>query len=244
MMIFNGFYLEKDLMAMKIERISDNQIKFILTETDLNERNIRVNELKYGSEKTQELFREIMERATVECDFHTTQETPLIIEAIPISRDGIMIIVTRVSGQEDLEDRLGYPPFLGDYKNIPKSKPKKKMPEIPPDFGIFDKRPPQKSFLGHPRQMIFEFSSLDIATKACARMYGSYLGDNALYKYSGKYYLVLETEGYMISVGQENVLKEYGAKLFGSEISKTFLLERGEVVVGFDAISVLTAYLG
>ena len=229
---------------MKIERISSNEIKFILTETDLSERNMRLSELSYGSEKTQELFREVMERAAVECDFHTTQETPLIIEAIPVSRDSIMIIVTKVGSHEDLEDRFGYPPVLGNYKNISRAKQKKKLADEhgAPDMGA--NRPHVAA-----KQIIFEFKSLDDVTSACTRISGTYIGNNALYKYSGRYYLVIENGqqdqgSSKITASQENILREYGNKFSYLEISKMFLLEHGETVVAEGAIDVISTILG
>ncbi|MCL2375943.1 MAG: adaptor protein MecA [Defluviitaleaceae bacterium] len=223
---------------MKIEKISNNEIKFTLTESDLNERNMRLNELSYGSEKTQELFREIMERAALECDFHTTHETPLIIEAIPVSRDSIMIIVTKVAGHEDLEDRFGYPPVLGNYKNMSRAKQKKKQDNMQPPGNTASIK---KS---SPKQIIFEFASLDHVTSACVRIFGTYIGSNALFKHAGKYYLIIENDTAKITVGQENILKEYGNRFSHLEISKMFLLEHGEVVVESNAVDVVSSLLG
>ena len=226
-------------MAMKIERISDNQIKFILTEGDLSERNIRMNELSYGSEKTQELFREIMERATIECDFHTTHETPLIIEAIPVSRDGIMIIVTKVAGHEDLEDRFGYPPVLGNYKNVSRAKQKKKLPKVAePDTNENSKQSPKAP----SNQAIFRFDSFENVTNACARIGGFYTG-SALFKYSGHFYLVVENDNAKPSGAQENILKEYSQGFSNLEISKLFLLEHGEIIIEKEAIDIISTYL-
>jgi len=228
---------------MKIERISDNQIKFILTESDLSQRNMRLHELSYGSEKAQELFREIMERATVECDFHTTSETPLIIEAIPVSRDGIMIIVTKVASHEDLEDRLGYPPVLGNYKNGAKHMQKKK-PQDAEDAPPLQNAQDTPQTTAPAKQIIFEFATLENVASACARLYGSYDGASALHKYNGKYYLVIENEADALNVGHENILKEYSSKFSQYDISKMFLLEHGEAIVADGAVAILSAYLG
>jgi len=228
-------------MAMKIERISDNQIKFILTESDLSQRNMRLHELSYGSEKAQELFREIMERATVECNFHTTNETPLIIEAIPVSRDGIMIIVTKVARSEDLEERFGYPPVLGDFKNGARQMQKKK-----PDADDAAAKPPKNAPKVMPpaKQIIFEFLTLENVTSGAARLHGNYAGGSALYKHNAKYYLVIENDHFKLSAAQENILKEYSNKFSSLDISKMFLLEHGEIIVDKNAIGILSAYLG
>ena len=236
---------------MKIERISSNEIKFVLTESDLSARNMRLQELSYGSEKTQELFREIMEQAAVECDFHTTHETPLIIEAIPVSRDSIMIIVTKVASHEDLEDRFGYPPVLGNYKNVSRAKQKKKHMDdgdlnFDPDPGYAPFKAPAvgKKPPAAPKQIIFEFKSLDDVTSACTRISGTYIGNNALYKYSGRYYLVIENHRTKMSAGQENILREYGVRFSHMEISRMFLLEHGETVIEKGAIDVISSILG
>ncbi|MBD9136857.1 MAG: hypothetical protein EGP78_04400 [Alistipes shahii] len=54
---------------MKIERISENQLKLTLTKADLAERKIKLEDLISPSERTQKLFRDIMEQALDEEDF-------------------------------------------------------------------------------------------------------------------------------------------------------------------------------
>ena len=41
---------------MKIEKINDNQIRCTLTREDLENHQIRISELAYGTEKSQETF--------------------------------------------------------------------------------------------------------------------------------------------------------------------------------------------
>ena len=78
---------------MKIEKINDNQIKLTLTHDDLTERNIKLEELITPSDRSQELFRDIMEQAFNECGF-SVDNAPLMVEATPMALDGLMIIVT------------------------------------------------------------------------------------------------------------------------------------------------------
>ena len=42
---------------MKIEKINDNQIRCTLTREDLENHQIRISELAYGTEKAKKLFR-------------------------------------------------------------------------------------------------------------------------------------------------------------------------------------------
>ena len=74
---------------MKIERISDNQIRCTLTSLDLSSRGINLAELAYGSEKARNLFREMIQQAAQEVGFEA-EDIPLMVEAIPLSSESIM----------------------------------------------------------------------------------------------------------------------------------------------------------
>ena len=54
---------------MKIEKISDNQIKCLLTKADLDSRHLSVNELAYGSEQANILFKEMTDQANQKYGF-------------------------------------------------------------------------------------------------------------------------------------------------------------------------------
>ncbi|MBQ2626493.1 MAG: adaptor protein MecA [Eubacterium sp.] len=90
---------------MKIEKISDNQIRCTLTKEDLASRQIRLTELVYGNEKTRALFQDMMQQAYYECGFEVTG-SPLMIEAIPLSADSIILIITKVENPEELDGRF------------------------------------------------------------------------------------------------------------------------------------------
>ena len=44
---------------MKLERLSENQIRCTLNKSDLADRDLLLNELAYGTDKAKELFREM-----------------------------------------------------------------------------------------------------------------------------------------------------------------------------------------
>ncbi len=90
---------------MKIEKINENQIKCTLTREDLVSRKIRLSELTYGSEKAKTLFRDMMAQASRDLGFEI-DNTPLMIEAIPISVDSIVLIITKVEDPEELDSRF------------------------------------------------------------------------------------------------------------------------------------------
>ena len=86
---------------MKIEKINDNQIRCTLTRADLADRQLKLSELAYGTEKAKSLFHDMMQQAAYECGFEA-EDIPLMIEAIPASADSIVLIITKVEYQEEL----------------------------------------------------------------------------------------------------------------------------------------------
>ena len=101
---------------MKIEKISDNQIRCTLTKEDLDSHQIRISELAYGTDKAKKLFREMMQQAQIEFGFEA-DNIPLMIEAIPVNGEGVILIVTKVEDPEELDTRFSK---FSPYK---KSKP-------------------------------------------------------------------------------------------------------------------------
>lgn len=89
---------------MKIEKISDNQIRCTLSKSDLAKRSIKLSELAYGSEKAKGLFRDMMFQAREEFGFNA-EDIPLMIEAIPYS-EHIVLIITKVEDPEELDTKF------------------------------------------------------------------------------------------------------------------------------------------
>ena len=90
---------------MHIEKISDNQIKCTLTQTDLAARQLSLKELAYGTDKVRSLFNEMIDQANRDFGF-TTDDMPLMVEAVPISKDSIMLVITRIDNADELDTRF------------------------------------------------------------------------------------------------------------------------------------------
>ena len=101
----------KGVIFMKIEKISDSQIRCTLTRKDLIDRQLRLSELAYGSEKAKALFRDMMLQASYECGFEA-DDIPLMIEAIPVSSDCLVLLITKVEDPDELDTRFSnFTPF-------------------------------------------------------------------------------------------------------------------------------------
>ena len=202
---------------MKIERISENQLKLTLTKADLAERKIKLEDLISPSERTQKLFRDIMEQALDEEDF-ISENTPLMVEAIPSGGDGIMIIVTKVNNNEQHADE---------------------------DLRRWKKKP--MDTLAHEEEknsdiLIYSFPSLDDVIGVSLRLDGVFKGESAVYKNDGKYFLVMQGDTYTTeetAEDAERILKEYGQKHISTPLAKYYLLEHGETLLAEQAIKAL-----
>ncbi|MBQ8280370.1 MAG: adaptor protein MecA [Roseburia sp.] len=197
---------------MKIEKINENQIRCTLTKQDLAERQIKLSELAYGTEKVKSLFRDMMQQAAYEFGFEA-EDIPLMIEAIPLSADTIILVVTKVEYPEELDTRFSkfsepdpeyleedsllagsqsMPPegaddILGLFKKIQEER--KKLIEKQKE----DSFVPLKELNGKEKEetpvnvlvditKLFVFQSLDEVTRVAHVLKGFYAGLNDLYK--------------------------------------------------------------
>ena len=90
---------------MKIEKLNENQIRFTLTGEDLASRRMKISELAYGSDKAKQLFQEMMSQAAQDYGFEVNN-APLMIEAIPVSQDQLILVVTKVDNPDVIDERF------------------------------------------------------------------------------------------------------------------------------------------
>jgi len=102
---------------MKIEKVNDHQIRCTLTKADLADRELKISELAYGTEKAKSLFRDMMQQAAFEFGFEA-EDIPLMIEAIPLNSECIVLIITKVEDPEELDTRFSkFAPSVHDSEN-------------------------------------------------------------------------------------------------------------------------------
>lgn len=238
---------------MKIEKLNDNQIRCTLTHADLADRQLKLSELVCGSEKAKSLFQDMMQQAASEFGFEA-EDTPLMIEAVPVSSDSITLIITKVDDPEALDSKFSK---LSSSGNDFESKKRNVLDKLEGAEEILDllqkvkdavSEPPKQveetkenSELSHIR--LFSFSTLDHVIHACKVLASLYQGFSTLYKDNDDiaYILALsqpersDTEFLKIC----NMLSEYGSaeKVTGAVLA--FLEEHCEVIVAMNAIQQL-----
>ncbi len=191
---------------MKIEKINDHQIRCTLTSEDLATRNIKLSELAYGSEKAKSLFHDMMQQAAMDFGFEA-EDIPLMIEAVPLSSEKIVLIITKVESPDELDTRFSnFTQFETDEEDEDgllsdmDSDGNDFSPEIDETASQFlqllqhlrqeqnkEKTETSKAKPAAPATptnmvRIFNFCSLDSAISAAHALHGFYQGKNTLYK--------------------------------------------------------------
>ena len=104
---------------MKIEKVNDHQIRCTLTKTDLSDRKLKLSELAYGTEKARILFKDMIQQASYQFGFEA-EDIPLMIEAIPLSGESIVLVITKVEDPEELDTRFSrFAPDIRDDMDSP-----------------------------------------------------------------------------------------------------------------------------
>ena len=215
---------------MKIEKVSDTQLKLSLTKSDLAERHIQLEDLIRPNEKTQQLFHDIMEQAMEQCDF-IAENAPLMVEAAPLGMDGIMIIVTKMDGNEKAGSGINL------FQNTKESHRYKKTPLAAENEGSKD----------DADVLIYSFAKLDDVIDVSLRLQPFFYGNSALYKYTERYFLTLHGNTYGSDENADNIaliLDEYGQKHISTTLSAYFLMEHGDAIIKEDAIKTLASHFG
>lgn len=203
---------------MKIERISENQIKCTLNRADLASRQIRMSELAYGTEKTRGLFQDMMEQASTEVGFDAN-DLPLMIEAIPVSMDCIVLMITKVEDPEEVDTKFSSLTHISEFLSE----------------ATADERPPVELPAKSEMERLFSFDSLDTVVDFAHHMNGLYNGKNSLYKNAsdGRFFLLLTQSSHSLKeFGMIcNSALEYGSKEPMSFARSAYLEEHFEKII-------------
>ena len=209
---------------MKIEKINDNQIRCTLTKEDLLSREIKLSELAYGTEKEESFPRhDAAGRLRI---WFEANDIPLMIEAIPLSSDSIILIITKVEDPEELDTRFakfspqqpGDTPFgsspiasklegaddvLGLFNKIRNAK-KKAMEQYNAENTTeetAEKEAPETApadTAAFNLTRLYRFRDLDTVIRAAHILEGHYNGENSLYKdpLTREYHLIISKSGH------------------------------------------------
>ncbi len=244
---------------MKIERINENQIRCTLTSFDLSVRDLNLGELAYGSEKAKKLFREMIQKASNEVGFDA-EDIPLMVEAIPLSNESIMLIITKIEDPEELDTRFSKFSSVSDEDSGSFLTSEllegadsllelfaRTGSETAPDShtGSPQKTNTEQENSGQPSVRHFTFGNLDQVISASHIAGRGFSGLSTLYKNpaNGRYYLsVQKTEQDGDSFNRIcNLLAEYGNAAKSGPDSEAYYQEHYEIIVKNTALQTLSS---
>jgi adapter protein MecA 1/2 len=244
---------------MKLEKLNDNQIRCTLTKDDLADRQIKLSELAYGSEKAKSLFRDMMLQANAEFGFEAN-DIPLMIEAIPMPNDCIVLIITKVSDPEELDTRFSkFSPSNTDVLEPVADHKKTISVEGADEVLDLFKRMMEQHLKGFEESKKEEaavkvsseidltrtycFGSIEDLVKAAHILNGFYHGENRLYRNNERriFYLVLSKSAHTPEEFNKvcNILTEYGSNEPYSKSSEAYMAEHYDLVMKKDALQKL-----
>lgn len=234
---------------MKIERINENQIRCTLSRSDLDERQIQLSELAYGSEKARLLFHEMIQKAADEVGFDV-ENMPLMVEAIPLTLDSIMLIVTRVEDPDELDTRFSrFSPYTEDEDEtvdlselasglLEGAAALKQLCEAVDAAG--DKKEASQPEL--PAFRLFTFHSLDEAAEAAAAVRGLILVHSTLFKDPTEqlYYLCVYSSNQEDAFRRIcNTISEYGTARRSHTAALAYCEEHCDTIIASRALDKL-----
>lgn len=205
---------------MKLEKINENQIRCTLTRQDLEERNIRLSELAYGSAKTRELFADMMTEAQQKLGF-TVEDEPLMIEAVPMNAERIVLIITKVESPDELDTRFsnftqnaaGGCPHMQQAQNASPVSARDIL-DIFDNLMKEDASEKKSAVKVQDASRLYIFPNLETIYRAALTVAGFYHGENTLYKdeESGTYALLIRKGAHTPADYNKvcNILTEYG----------------------------------
>ncbi len=242
---------------MKIEKLSENQIRCTLTKEDLASRELKISELAYGTEKAKNLFRDMMRQANFEFGFEA-EDIPLMIEAVPLNAECIVLIITKVEDPEELDTRFSrFAPSVmedGDEEeddDVESASDEmldlfRRIQESRTPSASDSKQDAQKTDMpedDRKRTRVFALDSLQQMINAAQVTAANYSGFSSLYKdeHDGRYLLVL-TQGDASHESFDricNIISEYGSPKRTMPAGITFLKEHYEALIAENALQCL-----
>ena len=234
---------------MKIEKIDDNSIKCTLSSLDLSSRNLNLRDMTYGSQAAKRLFNEMMQKAKEEVGF-SIENTPLMIEAVPLQGGAVQLIISKVDDPEELDTRFSKFSAAGSGQNgwISELATQilegaqglmKQLKETEEEPGVAD----EKKESGDEGIRLYRFRTLDRVIDAAKAVSYCDLGANSLYKAEDKkgYYLSLHSKGDDIeSLNRAaNLLLEYGERVNGGSATEAYYKEHMEQLIQENALQKL-----
>ena len=251
---------------MKIEKVNENQIRCTLSKEDLEDRQIKLSELAYGSEKAKSLFHDMIQQANYEFGFQT-DDTPIMVEAIPLSGDHIILQITKVEYPDELDTRFSkFSESEEDEEGVVENNAFPKFSGADDILDIFRKHKKDIKTSGEEKKetatittettgeevgvpidlvKMFEFLNLEVLERLAHVLSHYYSGANSVYKdiHKNRYYLFLHKDHHTPEEFNKvcNIISEYGIQKKYSSATEGYLKEHGKIIIKDQALQIISS---
>jgi len=243
---------------MKIEKLNEHQIRCTLTREDLAARHIKLSELAYGSEKTRALFQDMMTQASMDFGFEA-EDIPIMVEAIPLSSEKIILIITKVDSPEELDTRFSEFSQFSDLEEPDDSEedPEELLSGIPSELtdilhqlkqeiaAAVGNDEPEPAAESSPSDLLclFSFTDMEAAIRLSHAIDTAFRGKSSLYKdpHSGSYALFLHQGSHSAMEFSRIILtaSSYLEKERCVPATEAFYREHAQIILPRKAVSTL-----
>ena len=231
---------------MRIEKINENQIKCTLNRSDLASHQVKLSELAYGTEKAQSLFHEMMEQANLQFGFDAA-DLPLMIEAIPISMDCIILMVTKVEDPDAVDvvrSGLATLKYVSSDTNASASIDlDEQLEQLSKIIGLSGTAKKALADKKSESVSMFSFGSMEHVLALASKISELIKGDSALYKCqeNGRYYLKISRGSADSQVYRHicSLAAEYGKQESLNGERSAYIDEHFDKILGSKAIESL-----
>ena len=190
---------------MRLQKVNEHEIRCVINSQDLEAHKITMKELRYGSKETKELFREVMTRAFSEYNFNA-EGLPLMIEAIPMSPEELLLIISAVEDAEELD------PHFAEYAEA-----EAESADAKPEARFLETEAAEETGI---KAVVLYFKDIDEVITFC-RQVPLYSGRSMLYRCEeGGFYLTLTRP-------EEMSVKEFNRFVNSSSEFGTVIAESG-----------------
>ena len=200
---------------MKVEKISENKVKIILTLEELEKREISLNELENNASLARDLFVNLIEENNLDEEFKFS-DSQLLIEANSDCENLFEITITKI----DMNINNSNIDMYNESKNSSK------------------RRSNYKAYSN-----IFIFNSMDIVLDLCSKIktQNLFLGRNSLYKLDTNYILIFSKSAIKNKRFTKtfSFISEYSSNYLYEPLFETSIKEKAQIIIKNNAIQKL-----
>lgn len=245
---------------MDIKKVSDTEIRIILNKTDMEEKNIDIQEILKGSSSAKDALNNLIYEAIDKVDLHVDKKNKFLLD-IPFATDDsleLALTVLDINSASELEALqaisnlfknfgLEYD-FLSELDEYDKAITKQLKSynnvlkkDSQPDNNIKTSKTKKNKVSSRVKPIIYSFDCIEYLLKVTQFFINNKItfNDSKLYKKDKKYFLLLTKKTTTKMERAEAILSEYGNKVNCHEY---VLEEHGELMIKENALKILNEY--